>query len=160
MQHPGSAVRLKLLSNTLPLMSRVADNHRDWSYRRRLCLFCCNNQPEDTVHFVSHCSFYADLRDDCKRRLQDISRQARSGAAKMLVNTSNDGLDLFTRQVLDDRSFLHLNEESKRKWQATILNYLKLTFRRRDAVWRRMCLPGKPWQYNENWALASDESFA
>lgn len=132
MRHPGTRVRMALRSNTYPLMSRVADNHPDWPFNRRLCPFCNLKVPETVEHLIAQCPNYHDLRlrfEECIAPRRHLLPRGE------LVNI-----------VLNDRTLQGLEPNEQDELVLNVLNFLKLIDGRRHAVWKRLTKPGKPWQ--------------
>ena len=136
-----------LLANTMPLMSRLADSHLDWSYDQHLCPFCNLHKPETVEHFVAECSFYKDLRQFFLDQLRQIP-----GARAKLENfrrwlVPNNEVEFSLRLVLDDRTVHMMPEDGQRdRMRSIVLNYLKRIYSRRNAVWSDMTEHDKPWR--------------
>jgi len=109
-------------------MAVIGGNH-DIPMQQRTCRMCNEPLVEDAEHFVSKCSFYADQRRECMRRLEEaiagewipVFRQA----------MEQDDVQLF----LGDKLLLHVPEEKRRRVDGILCDYLKVAWRKRNTVW-------------------------
>jgi hypothetical protein len=126
--HPGVALRFRLRCSGAPLMAVVGGNH-GIPMQERTCRFCNAHAVEDAEHFVSKCSFYADERRECIARLN--AAIAGEWAPGFRQAMDEETVELF----LGDKLLLQLPEEKRRQVDAVLCDYLKVAWRKRNAIW-------------------------
>ena len=135
-RHAGKLLKVKLRAGALPLMVHVgvANSLKDRSLRQ--CVMCHSGAVETEGHFVAECSFYDDLRDGCLARLSTLLQ--REGVV------GHPEID-FLQLVAGSASSL-LPAKVQLKAEKCAWDFLRLAWRRRDQIWRRVCLDGNPWR--------------
>ena len=106
----------------------------------RKCLICKGDFVEDAEHFVSKCTFYADLRDDCRRCLLQAIDGEQHPDFKTAVEDSK--LEAF----LGDKLLSKMPDVLRTKLDSIICCFLKRAWRRRETVWKSLCRDGNEWQ--------------
>ena len=95
---------------------------------------------EDAQHFVSHCSYFADLRNDCVARM--TAKLADEPAPRLRKAVANREMAVF----LGDGLFTEVPAHVARALDTVVCDFLKLAWRRRQTLWKPICLPGTEWR--------------
>ena len=139
LNHPGAAIGIKLRCFAAPIMETVGAWMR-LELKDRTCLICNQNAVEDAEHFTSKCTFYDDLRKECQQRLLKII------GAESQLELRRAVEDLRVDIFLGDKLLANLPDELRMKFDSTICGFLKKAWRRREEVWKTLCVGDNPWQ--------------
>ena len=137
--HPGALLRLKLRCGALPLMVRVGASMKK-PREQRLCLMCDAKAVEDTEHFLCQCSYFHETRERC---LKQITSLIENETAPLLRNALNcNAMKVFLgAKILDE-----LPRGVAQSVDHAICNFLKVAWRRRDYIWKAVCVNSNPWR--------------
>jgi hypothetical protein len=137
--HPGALLRLKLRCGALPLMVRVGASMKK-PREQRLCLMCDAKAVEDTEHFLCQCSYFHETRERC---LKQITSLIGNETAPLLRNALNcNTMKVFLgAKILDE-----LPRGVAQSVDHAICNFLKVAWRRRDYIWKAVCVNSNPWR--------------
>src|ERR1700733_5925004 len=83
-------------------------------------------------HFVSKCSFYDAERAECKRRLGEIV--AGEACPRFTKAMQENAPEIF----LGAKWLMELPADKRHRLDHVICDYLKVTWRKRDALWTRL----------------------
>ena len=119
-------------------MDRVGERHKIPLEQRR-CRICGTDALETAEHLVSSCTAYAELRQECTRRLEALISEAKEPAIEAAIR----GLD--ASLFLSDRFLLKLGPELRWTVDAVICDFLKLLWRKRSQVWTEKQLGDNLW---------------
>ena len=137
--HPGGRLRLQLRAGQAPIMERVGPR-ANIPLHLRTCRICKSADAiEDAEHLVSHCKVYADLRDDCARRIEAMVAGVDAPDFKSALQNRDPAL------FLSDKHLMELEPELRERVDMVLCNYLKLVWRKRVPLWKDECLGGNEW---------------
>ena len=107
---------------------------------QRLCLMCDAKAVEDTEHFLCHCSYFHETRERC---LKQITSLIENEAAPLLRDAMNSKtMKVFLgAKILDE-----LPDKVAQAVDHAICNFLKVAWRRRDYIWKAVCVDSNPWR--------------
>jgi hypothetical protein len=138
-RHPGASLRLKLRCGAAPLMEAVGGSAH-MPRHERLCRICGSGAVESAQHFVSQCPAYAAERQECLRRVAALAGRRPSPEMRRAIDTAD--VELF----LGDRLLRRLPQEVALKVDATVCNFLRIAWRKRQPLWRNFCQDGTEWR--------------
>ena len=135
--HPGAMLRVKLRCNALPLASVVAP--------AEVSCRLCGGEVESAVHFVARCPFFAEERARCLERIAEMTPADAHWA--LWAALRRGAPEVF----LGDRLLLSLPPGLAKEVDATVCNFLKVAWRKRQTVWtqRGWCSDKDGWKYNK-----------
>ena len=131
--HPGAMLRVKLRCNALPLSVVVEP-------AKTTCRLCGGGEVESAAHFVARCPFYAAERARCLERISELTPADAHWALWAAV------LRGAPEVFLGDRLLLSLPPGRAKEVDATVCNFLKVAWRKRQSVWRRWCSDKDGWK--------------
>lgn len=106
----------------------------------RLCFMCDEQQIEDAEHFACQCPYYATERAECLRRITEIAGADKSPILTRAVQNSE--LALF----LGDGAIGELPQEKQQAVDNVVCNFLKVAWRKRSKLWKRVCVEDNEWR--------------
>src|SRR5690242_2809229 len=89
-------LRLEIRCGLAPIMDRVGERHKIPSEQRR-CRICGSDAIETAEHLVSSCTAYAELRQECTRRLEALISEAKEPAIEAAIRGLDASLFLSDR---------------------------------------------------------------
>ena len=139
LNHAGAKLRLRLRCGGAPIMEAAAAWNKVPREERK-CRICNEGFVEDAEHFTSRCSVYADLRDDCRQRMQQVIDEQSDPELRQAIR------DFDVELILGDKWLVGLSNEKRIRLDSIICGYLKVAWRRREPIWKTLCAEGSNWQ--------------
>ena len=129
------------MANLIPVMARVADNHRDWPPDRKACQLCLSGQHETISHMVCDCSYFAAEREACKKEIDEIV-ETHGGLSSQLPEWELQAESFrFLRSIFDDRVAEAFDDDLRRRLANAALGFLKIINKKRSVRWSQLTLP-------------------
>lgn len=138
LNHPGAALRFRLRCGGAPLMETVGAKKGD-----TVCRMCQQGQLENAEHFACRCSKYDDQRQECLRRITQLTAGVNAPLLRKAVAEQDVAL------FLGDSKLSELPPKLRAKVDMVVCNYLKVAWLSRQTVWRGLCVEGSDWRLKE-----------
>jgi hypothetical protein len=135
LNHRGAALRFRLRCGGAPLMEAVGARSND-----QICRMCASGAIEDAQHLACQCSRYDTEREECLRRVTELTTGVNAPALRHAIATRDVAL------FLGDSKLSELSPKLRRTVDAVICNYIMVAWRSRAAVWRQLTVDGNEWR--------------
>jgi len=138
-KHPGASLRLKLRCGAAPLMESVGAMLKV-PREQRTCRLCNSGAVETAQHFTSNCVVFAAERAECLSRVALLVGSRCSADLRKAIAGAD--VELF----LGDRLLRALPQQVALDVNATVCNFLKVAWRKREPLWQNFCQEGTSWR--------------
>jgi hypothetical protein len=107
---------------------------------QRTCRLCNSDAVETAQHFTSNCVVFAAERAECLSRVALLVGTRCSADLRKAIAGAD--VELF----LGDRLLRALPQQVALAVNATVCNFLKIAWRKREPLWQNFCQEGTSWR--------------